>query len=221
MSDQFVPRKDSEAVGFILNFSQKLVDTPSVYFVSAAEAAIVLDAAQDFQAAFLALDNPANQNPVMTNLKDEKRAIAEQLVRKYGSLIKPNDGISNADKIAIGVPPPNFNRDPVLCPQTQPKINVVAATFGAHTLKYADSIDDESGKKPFGATELQLWVCIDDEPEPNVANARYYGKFTRNPVAVAFSHADNGKVATYYSRWCGRRGDVGPWSNAVYMGIAA
>jgi hypothetical protein len=51
--------------------------------------------------------------------------------------------------------------------------------------------------------------------------AQFYGKFTKNPVAVGFAPADNGKQATYFARWAGRRGDTGPWSAPVTLAIAA
>jgi hypothetical protein len=55
----------------------------------------------------------------------------------------------------------------------------------------------------------------------NPANARLIGDYTRNPVVVAFEHRADGKKATYFARWKGSRGDVGPWSTPVSMRIAA
>ena len=51
--------------------------------------------------------------------------------------------------------------------------------------------------------------------------AQFYGAFKKNPVAVGFDPADDGKVATYFARRASRRGDVGPWSLPVSMRIAA
>lgn len=47
----------------------------------------------------------------------------------------------------------NPNREPIECPQTCPLLNVIAATPGAQTLRYADSMTPDSPAKPFGATE--------------------------------------------------------------------
>ena len=221
MPSDFIPRQDALALAFMQNFATKLSDNPSTYFVSPAEAAAITNVVEQFAAAMADLSDPSQRNPVNTAIKDECRNAAEQLVRKYAALIKPNDGISNPDKIEAGVRPINPNRDPIPCPQTAPKINVVAATFGRHTLKYTDSIDDESGARPFGASELQLFVAIADEPVTDWNEARFYGKFTKNPCAVAFTPADTGKQATYFARWAGRRGDVSPWSQPVYLAIAA
>lgn len=221
MADPFIPRPDTLALAWMQNFSQKLSDFPGTYMVSPAEAAAISNAVAGFAAAMGDIADPDQKTKVAVAVKDEARNAAEQLCRKYAALIKPNDAISNPDKIAAGVRPINPSREPIPCPQTAPKINVVGATFGTHTLKYADSINDESGARPFGASELQLFVAIDDEPVTDWREARFYGKFTKNPVAVAFTPDDNSKTATYYARWAGSRGDVSPWSQPVYLAIAA
>ena len=100
-------------------------------------------------------------------------------------------------------------------------LNVVAATFGTHTLRFADSLSPESAAKPFGASEVQLFVAVAETPIFDPLVGRFYNKFTKNPVAVAFVSADNGKQASYFGRWAGRRGDVSPWSNPVTLAIAA
>ena len=79
----------------------------------------------------------------------------------------------------------------------------------------------DSPAKPFGATELQLFRTIGTAPATDPEQAQFYGKFTKNPVGVAFQPADNGKQATYFARWASRRGEVGPWSAPVSLAIAA
>src|SRR6185369_17430760 len=117
----------------------------------------------------------------------------EAICRQFAILIKFNAGISDPDKIAIGVRPVNPNREPIECPQTSPLLNVIAATPGAQTLRFADSMTPDSAAKPFGATELQLFVVVADAPTADPDQARFYGKFTKNPVGVALDPTDNGK----------------------------
>ena len=49
----------------------------------------------------------------------------------------------------------------------------------------------------------------------------YQGAYSRNGIRVEFEPTLRGKIVTYYARWCGVRGDVGPWSTPVSMRIAA
>ena len=85
----------------------------------------------------------------------------------------------------------------------------------------ASSLDTESRAKPFGAIGLQLYMAIGDEAASNVEDAKFYRMFTTNPMAIFFESADRGKIATYWGRWVGVRGDVGTFSNPVSMAIAA
>ena len=54
-----------------------------------------------------------------------------------------------------------------------------------------------------------------------LAQSQFYGKFTRNPIEVAFDETKDGKNATYRARWASQRGEVGPWSVPVTFRIAA
>jgi hypothetical protein len=221
MSADYIPRPDAQALGWMRTFAAGISANSAAYMVSAAEAAGIQGAVDTFAAAYADAIDPAQRTPVVVAIKDDARNAAAQLCRQYATLIKHNAGISDADKIAIGVRPVNPNRKPILCPRTQPTLNVVAATLGTHTLRFADSLTPENAAKPFGATELQLFVAVGADAITDPAQARFYNKFTKNPVGIAFAHADNGKQASYFARWAGRRGDFGPWSNPVSFAIAA
>jgi hypothetical protein len=129
MSDDYIPDNDARALGWMQTFAAGLVSSPSVYMVSAAEAAGIQSAVDAFAAAYADAIDPAQRTPVVVAIKDSTRNAAAQLCRQYAGLIKLNIGITDADKIAIGVRPVNPNREPIHCPQTAPKLNVIAATL--------------------------------------------------------------------------------------------
>jgi len=100
-------------------------------------------------------------------------------------------------------------------------VNAIAATPGSHTLRFADSLTPDSRGKPFGASDILLFCCVAEEDVNDPSLAKFVGKFTKNPISVEFTAAQNGLQATYFARWSSRRGDVGPWSLPVSMAIAA
>jgi hypothetical protein len=181
----------------------------------------ISNAANSFKNALTVTSDPATRTATTIAVKDDTRATAEALCRQYAINIKFNAGISDSNKIAIGVRPVNPNRSPINVPASSPLLNVVGATPGSQTVRYADTSTPDSGKKPFGAVQLQLFVAIGTTPTNDETTAQLYGQFTKNPVGVAFDPADDGKVATYFGRWVSRKGDVGPWSLPVSMRIAA
>jgi hypothetical protein len=223
MANNFIPAQDPQALIWMQTFSAGISANPSLYLLSAPDAVSIASAVNGFDVALAASSDPATRTAVTVAEKDEARISAEQICRQYAILIKYNAGVSDPDKIAIGVRPVNPNREPINCPQTSPLLSVIAATPGVQTLRYADSTTPDSAKKPFGATELQLFRAIAPPSTPitDPGAASFYGKFTRNPVGVEFDAADNGKQATYFARWASRRGQTGPWSAPISLAIAA
>jgi hypothetical protein len=217
----YIPPQDGPALTWLKNFAGKITLAPAVYQLTAGDAATIQAAVDEYEAAFDDANDPATRTPVTVALKDSTRNSAVQLARQYAGLIKPNAGISDASKIAAGVPPVNNSRSPINVPTSSPLLNIVVTTPGSQTIRYADSNTPDKGAKPFGAAQIQLFVAIGTDAIEDADQAEFYGAFTKNPVGVAFTPGDDGKVATYFARWASRRGETGPWSLPVSMRIAA
>lgn len=217
----YIPSNDEAFQVWATNFRDGIAANPSTYMLTAADATSITTVVNDFVAKLAISNNEATRTkPTIAN-KDDARATCEDLLRQYAIDIKYNDGILDADKIAIGVRPVNTNREPIQCPQTSPLLNILGNTPGSQTVLYADSTTPDSRAKPFGASELQLFMAVTDTDAATFADAQFYGKFTRNPIAVEFSADQDQKVATYWARWASVRGETGPWSLPISMTIAA
>lgn len=223
MAEGFIPAQDSAALAWMQVFAGGITANPSLYLLTAVDATAITAAVDLFATALAVVQDPAQNTVVTVAAKDDARTSAEQICRLYAALIKPNAGISDPDKLAIGVPPVNNDRTPINVPSTSPLLNVIASTPGSQTLRYSDTFTPDSGAKPFGADTLQLFVGVEaaDVIVTNPEDADFYGAFTKNPIGVAFVAADNGKQATYYARWAGKNGEVGPWSAPATLAIAA
>ena len=205
-------------------FSRGIAADSYRYALTPADAEAISKAVEEYRAALPLAKDPETSTLVTVARKDDARRSAEQICRLYYSLIKPSAGISDADKIAIGVRPLNRGRSPITCPASSPLLKLLGQGCGFQVLRFSDSATPTSPSKPFGATELLHFVAITDERgvgERDPANAKFYGKFSRNPVDVRFEAKDDGRVATHFARWASRRGEVGPWSLPVSMRIAA
>ncbi len=221
MPSDYIPAEDAQFSLWAQAFGNGISANPSLFMLTSAQAASIQTVVGNYVAALLVANTEATRTKPTIIQKDDARSICESLCRQYAILIKDNTGISDDDKVAIGVRPINPNREPVDCPQTQPLLNVLGTTPGAQTLRYVDSSTPDSKAKPFGASELQLFMAVADEENAPLSDAKFIGKFTRNPIAIEFGESDNGKFATYYGRWASMRGDTGPFSLPVSMVIAA
>lgn len=221
MPAPYLPPREADLLAWMETFSAGIAANPALYQLTAADAAAIDATVDDFAAARVLAIDPATRTPVTVNAKDVARNAAVQICRQYVILIKFNAGVADADKIAIGVRPVNPSRTPIDPPTTSPLIDIIGATPGAHTLRFSDTNTPASSAKPFGAISLQLFVAVADTAVSDPALAKFMGAFTRNPVGIAFTAEEGGKLATYFARWASRRGDTGPWSLPVAMQIAA
>jgi hypothetical protein len=98
---------------------------------------------------------------------------------------------------------------------------VLGATPGQLTLRYADQNTPTKRAKPSGAIGIQFAFATSATvvSDPNVLPIK--SQVTKNPVALNFDSADNGKTAYIAARWITRRGLVGPWSNIATFTVAA
>jgi hypothetical protein len=220
-SNDYIPANDAQFSLWAQAFANGISANSALYMLTPAQAASIQSVTDNFVAALLVATTEATRTKATIIAKDNARSVCESLCRQYAILIKNNVGIDDADKVNIGVRPINPDREPIECPQTSPLLNIIGNTPGSQTVVYADSLTPDSKARPFGASELQLFRVIGNVESAPLSEANFLGKFTRNPIAVEFSEADDGKIATYYGRWASVRGETGPWSLPVSMRIAA
>jgi hypothetical protein len=175
----------------------------------------------EFESALTIAKAPPTRTKLTVAAKVIARGQAASVCRRYAILIKYNNAISDVDTLAIGVEPVNNNREPVYCPQSTPMLSIAGSAPGSMTMRYCDANTPDSGKKPAGAFQLELYLAVAPEPIENPETAVKYRAFTRNPIYVVWNEADDKKTATIWGRWIGRRGDTGPWSVPISTTIAA
>src|SRR5688572_3550970 len=138
---------DDARRAWMLNFVAKLTASGSVYMVQPGDVASISAAVSSFVAALTVVQQPDGRTPGNTATKNDARAAAVAICRQFARLIKWNAGIDDQSKIDAGIKPPHFAPEPRPCPLSAPTLSIVAATNGAQTLTYGDSLDP-STKRP-------------------------------------------------------------------------
>lgn len=221
--EPYIPRTDSGFREWAEAFSSTLNESPETYMLVPAQTQAIVAAVDDFVSKYVLTTKDATRTKITVAAKDDARSVAETMCREIASLIKENLGISDEAKIAAGVRPLNPSRDPIFCPQTSPILTILGNTPGSQTIIFKDPTQPEKKAKPFGALALQLFLAVTegDNPAP-LSEAKFHGLYmSSNRISVEFGQNDDGKLATFYARWCGRREEVGPWSLPVALRIAA
>jgi hypothetical protein len=216
-------RTESVLVEQLPVFANGILANYGVYQVTLPDANACVSAVNDFVAKRAVWLNPATRTIGSLEAKDASKASALGICRVFYRQIQGNVGISNEDKLLIGVTPLNNSRTRRNCSETSPSITIVASTPGALTAAFRDSTDlTRRGLAP-GATMCQVFVQVGDTNAEtfDITKARFVGNFTTNPMPIVFDLADRGKQATLFARWGGKRNEFGMWSLPVSMTIAA
>lgn len=209
---------DQALVTWSLNFSTVLTAAPATYGTDAPTAVAVAAAQLAYSDAYdlagvvgrVAI-NPAGYTKPNRAALYAARAAMLAIVRPLASQIQTDLAISDEDKLLIGVQPKNFNRTPTYAPATAPVLAFLGATTGVHRLTFADELTPSKKLMPIGSVGIDVYVGVGVAPVP-LADCSFSQRYSRWPIVVTFDPGDAGKTATYFARWAGRRGDVGPWS---------
>jgi hypothetical protein len=220
----WIPRADAKFQLFAQAFCNGINNDPPRYMMVPAQAQALMQALDRFNDAFMIAINPATRTRGTIIAKDDARSILRDAIRSYAAFIRPNKGISDEGKIAIGVPPRNVAHNRRKCPQTSPLLHFIGSTLGFDVLRFSDWNTPNSKAKPYGAAQLELYVAysLAGEPRPKKQEARYVGPFTKNPIRTPHDAAqeERGARPTYWARWRGHDGQIGEWSLPASLAIA-
>lgn len=228
MAVNYIPTTDGGLVDWGLNFSDLITATPAAYGLDAADALAIQTSFDTYDAAF-ALGgsinrvpvNPTARSPVTVAAKDAAKVAFRTLARTYASQIRLNPGVTNGDKIALGLNLPNNSPSPIPVPTSWPVLSILSGGPLSFTLKYSDSIIGTGKAKAAGALQMQLVASPSDTPitSPDAQPIRFL--VTRVPQLIVFDSGDGGKDCYLWGRWVTRRGLVGPWSDGIVATIMA
>jgi len=219
-SDSYIPSTDAGFKDWILNFATLIAQDPAKYDLDASDAAILTDLSDSYAAAYQTAVSPSTRTPNAIGQKDAIRASAVGSCRVYAQNIKGNKGLTNDDKLALGIHVDDPTNSPISTPSTAPLLNIIAGFSGEHEVRYADETTPTSRKKPYGALQIQVNRTVQTGANPDPDASTMVGLYTKQPIIIQQNPSDVGKTATYFGRWVTRTGLFGPWSLPVGMTIA-
>lgn len=215
----YIPPKDADFLTWVENFDTLLTASPGTYGLAAPDAAAVNAGVAPFIASYPISQDPATRTPVTVQQKDNDRALAESVVRPVAVGISQNQGVLDADKVAIGVNVPSTIPTPIPAPVDAPDLAIASMSPGLG--KFVYSVAGAVGKsKPFGAVGVEIYAAIGEAHTTNPQDAVYLNTVTRSPFRQTFAALDAGKKLTMFGRFVTRSGpggvaQKGPWSSPL------
>lgn len=218
----YVPIRDTDLNTWSINFTTLITANPTLYGLLAADAVTISNVVLPWNAAYATAVNPGTRTPTSVNAKNTARSQMLAVVRPYSMQIRNNAGVSDDDKIALGLNVPSSARTPIPVPATSPLCSIMAATPGGFTVRFQDPNSPSTTRsKPFGARNVQFNIGYGLVPVVDPALTALAVNVTTQPFFLPTDPAMAGKVATLFCRWVGRvahfPGGIGygPWSDGA------
>lgn len=150
----YIPETDAGARQWLNNFAAIVASDPAAVGLTVADATTLTALAETYDALFDAANNPITRTPGIIADKDAARNQAVATFRTYAQQVKRNAGVSDQQKLDLGLHLDDSSLTPIPAPVTVPLLAIVAAESGLHTLRYADSQTPASRAKPLCALQL-------------------------------------------------------------------
>lgn len=221
----YIPAKNADFKGWLLNLSTLITAAPATYGLTAPDAVIIAAENTAYAAAYTAANDPSTRTSVTVAAADAARNHAESVVRPYCQQVAKDPAVSDADKIALGLNPPNPTRPPIPAPTAAPIVSILSATNLVLTCA-SRANDGSTGKaKPVGAIGIQYRIGVGTAPAIDPSQCDRVEQVTKTPFTFAFDASERGKQATIFGRYYTRGGPAGvaqygPWSDPVTGFIA-
>ena len=213
----YIPPQDAAFEAWFLNLSTLLTATPLAYGITAPQAATVQAQYDLWNPAYVLATDPTTRTPVTVAAKTGVRNVAEATIRPICQQIARNPSITDADKIALGLNPPNTTPAPVPPPTVAPVLGLISAAPLQVTLSVQNPDTPTSKAKPPGVVATEIWAAIGTTHATDPAQCTLVGRWTKSPNRLDFGAGDTGKKLTVFARYVTQSGSGGqsfngPWS---------
>lgn len=215
------PTADGPLDAWANNFKTLIAATPTNYGLVAADGTAITNSYNSWHTAYLAAVNPTTRTRATVATKNTQKTAVLGVVRGYATTIRANMAVSDALKIGLGLHVHDAQPTPVPPPSTYPMLSIAGMGQGNQTLRAADQLTPSKRARPTGTAGLLVFRAVGTTPATEPTQAAFLSFVTRAEFVAHFDAADNGKTATYFARWTNSKGEVGPWSPAASMPIAA
>ena len=218
MSAPFIPNRDAAFNDFVRNFRALVVAAPGDYGLSPQDAIELATAADAWAAAWTKASTRGSRTHIDVHRKKQERRACTAVLRRLAALVRANTAIPAARLVNLGViPTPRAfpRRRPV---EERPQLFLMGDDSIQHTVRVVRT-PGTGRAKPEGALGLLLCRTVGQGVAQSPAGAEPVTVMTLTRTTVDAPAAPPGNRTTYFARWIGPRGTLGPWSEPLSASV--
>jgi hypothetical protein len=180
----FLPAGDQEFLNFGLNYSSVITAGPVALGLTTAIATELASRTSTYQTKLLALNTPANKNPVVRLEKDQAKADLEEYIRETARVIQACMTVTDVQREELRLPIRDTTRTPV-DPITDAPLLTILKIFGHNVTVRVRDISGTRRGKPSNARGCMIYSYVGTTPPEDYRQWASEGVITRDSVIVA------------------------------------
>jgi hypothetical protein len=210
-----IPTKDSLLVPYSTNFNDRIVATPTVFQLSAPQAAAYTALHTPYVTAYndmMASRADGTRSQSLTNTKDETKHNLLIYARQLYSFVQSNNSVSQANKILLGIHL-RVIPAPIPRPGVQPAVDVIKVSGRTVSLNIHDSASSLKRGKPAGATAAWVYSFVGENYPSDPTLWNFEGATTHPKFDILFpSTVAGGAQVWVCAAWINAKQEAGPTS---------
>lgn len=206
----FLPRKEDLLLGWSLNFSRRISESPGEYGLTMQQADDYAALHAAFAAALQKTARPV-RSMVTVCEKNEAMQQLKTAARQLSMLVKGTAAVTAAQRLDLGINPGITHATRAHAPAGTPSIVVEEVRGATAFIKIEDSFINRRGKPP-GIHGATLFTFVGANPPPGVSGWTFHSTTTARRVQVDFPDIAPGQEVWFTACWLNARLQRGPWS---------
>ena len=210
-----IPLKDSLLVPFSTNFNDRIVATPSVFQLSAAQATAytaVHTPYVDAYNAMMASRADGTRSQSLTSTKNSTKKSLLDYGRQLYAFVQSNASVSDANKILLGIA---LRRIPVPIPRpgVRPGMDIIGVSGRTVSISVHDSATSNKRGKPAGTSAAWVYSFVGDNYPSDPTEWSFEGSTTKPKFDIVFpSTVAGGTQVWVCAAWINDKQEAGPIS---------
>jgi hypothetical protein len=208
-----IPTKDSLLVQWSANADAKLTASPATWGYDAAFAtsySALHDAYVDAYNAMMQAREDGTRSESLTATKDSCKLAVLQVARQMYANVQKAVGISDTDKILLGVHVPDVSPTPQPVPALAPQASVTGINGDVVTVRLRDAEDPDRRARPKFTAGASIFSFVGEAPPSDPGLYKFEGNFGETTVDITFPDQEPGTKVFIVAAWFNNRKESGP-----------
>ena len=218
----YVPKRDADFDGWLANLTG-YVDTKTLggawTHIPSDKTTALKQHNTDWHTAFA--KTLGAHTAVDTEEKNDRRKAAEAFVRPFIQQYLKFEPVTNEDRTAMNLHNRDTAHSTIGAPSTRALISDLKAPGGFRVeIRFQDEAAPSSHAIPYGYNGCVLhftWGADKNAAYEALTQTRL---MTRSPYVLALPPEAEGKFLSLALRWQNERGELGPWSEIMYIAVS-